>query len=67
MRPRPTTTSQAAITITTRAWDLLGLCKFQLGDDAGAAEAFRAAEAAAPDVAAYGVRRRLAEARAHHG
>ncbi|HEX5587789.1 MAG TPA: glycosyltransferase family 2 protein [Acidimicrobiia bacterium] len=49
------------------AWDLLGLCKFQLGDDGGAAEAFRAAEAAAPDVAAYGVRRRLAEARAHHG
>ncbi|MET0628658.1 MAG: glycosyltransferase [Acidimicrobiia bacterium] len=46
------------------SWDLLGLCRFQLGDDAGAAEAFRAAEAAAPDVAAYGVRRRLAEARA---
>ena len=46
------------------AWDLLGLCRFQLGDDAAAAEAFRAAERAAPTVAAYNVRRRLAEARA---
>ncbi len=46
------------------AWDLLGLCRFQLGDDRGAAEAFRLAEAAAPDVDAYRVRRRLAEARA---
>jgi glycosyltransferase involved in cell wall biosynthesis len=46
------------------AWDLLGLCRFQLGDDPGAAEAFRRAEAAAPDVDAYRVRRQLAEARA---
>jgi tetratricopeptide (TPR) repeat protein len=46
------------------AWDLLGLCRFQLGDDGGAAEAFRHAEAAAPAVEAYRVRRRLAEARA---
>ncbi len=46
------------------AWDLLGLCRFQLGDDAAAAEAFGAAERAAPTVAAYNVRRRLAEARA---
>lgn len=46
------------------AWDLLGLCRFQLGDDDGAAEAFRHAEAAAPETEAYRVRRRLAEARA---
>jgi tetratricopeptide (TPR) repeat protein len=46
------------------AWNLLGLCRFELGDDAGAADAFRRAEAAAPDSPAYGVRRRLAEARA---
>jgi glycosyltransferase involved in cell wall biosynthesis len=44
-------------------WDLLGLCRFQLGDDEGAAHAFREAERAAPDVTAYSVRRRLAEAR----
>jgi glycosyltransferase involved in cell wall biosynthesis len=46
------------------AWDLLGLCRFQLGDDQGAAEAFRRAEEAGPAVDAYRVRRRLAEARA---
>jgi glycosyltransferase involved in cell wall biosynthesis len=46
------------------AWNLLGLCRFELGDDAGAADAFGRAEAAAPDNPAYGVRRRLAEARA---
>ena len=46
------------------AWDLLGLSRFALGDDALAAEAFRHAEAAAPGVEAYAVRRRLAEARA---
>ena len=46
------------------AWDLLGLCRFQLGDDEGAAAAFRRAEEADPAVEAYRVRRRLAEARA---
>lgn len=49
------------------AWDLLGLCRFAAGDDAGAAEAFGRAEAAAPDVEAYAVRRRLAQARAAAG
>jgi glycosyltransferase involved in cell wall biosynthesis len=46
------------------AWNLLGLCRFELGDDDGAADAFRRAEEAAPGNPAYGVRRRLAEARA---
>jgi tetratricopeptide (TPR) repeat protein len=46
------------------AWDLQGLCRFALHDFAGAAESFRSAEQAAPEVAAHGVRRRLAEARA---
>jgi glycosyltransferase involved in cell wall biosynthesis len=46
------------------AWSLLGLCHFALGDDAAAADAFRHAEALAPDDASYAVRRRLAEARA---
>lgn len=45
------------------AWNLLGLCRFELRNDAGAAQAFRHAEAAAPDNPAYGVRRRLAESR----
>ncbi|HEY1777466.1 MAG TPA: glycosyltransferase family 2 protein [Solirubrobacteraceae bacterium] len=45
------------------ALNLLGLCRFALGDFAGAAEAFAAAEAAAPGVPDYGVRRRLAQAR----
>src|SRR5690606_39379861 len=45
------------------AWDLQGLCHFALGDFAAAAGAFGRAEAAAPHVAAHGVRRRLAEAR----
>jgi tetratricopeptide (TPR) repeat protein len=46
------------------AWSLLGLCCFALGDDAAAADAFRHAEQLAPDDPSYGVRRRLAEARA---
>jgi Flp pilus assembly protein TadD len=46
------------------AWNLLGLCRFELGDNAGAVDAFRRAEQAAPDNAGYEVRRRLAEARA---
>ena len=45
-------------------WNLLGLCHFELGDDAAAAAAFARAEAAAPAVADYRVRRLLAEARA---
>jgi len=45
------------------AWNLLGLCRFELGDDAGAADAFRRAEAAAPGNPAYRVRRRLTESR----
>lgn len=45
-------------------WNLLGLCRFQLGDDEGAAEAFVRAEQLAPDEPAYRARRRLAEARA---
>jgi tetratricopeptide (TPR) repeat protein len=46
------------------AWSLLGLCHFSLGDDAAAAAAFARAERLAPDEPSYGVRRRLAEARA---
>ncbi|HEY3669808.1 MAG TPA: glycosyltransferase family 2 protein [Acidimicrobiia bacterium] len=46
------------------AWSLLGLCRFALGDDAAAADAFGRAEQLAPGDASYGVRRRLAEARA---
>lgn len=46
------------------AWSLLGLCRFALGDDAAAADAFRCAERCAPDDQSYAVRRRLAEARA---
>jgi glycosyltransferase involved in cell wall biosynthesis len=46
------------------AWGLLGLCRFALGDDAAAADAFGRAEQLAPDDPSYGVRRRLAEARA---
>jgi glycosyltransferase involved in cell wall biosynthesis len=45
-------------------WNLLGQCRFSLGDDAGAADAFRHAEAAAPAELAYRTRRMLAEARA---
>jgi tetratricopeptide (TPR) repeat protein len=45
-------------------WDLRGLCEFALGDHAAAAESFRRAEAANPDIEVYGVRRRLAEASA---
>jgi glycosyltransferase involved in cell wall biosynthesis len=46
------------------AWSLIGLCRFALGDDGAAAEAFRQAERYAPGDASYVVRRRLAEARA---
>jgi tetratricopeptide (TPR) repeat protein len=46
------------------AWGLLGLCRFALGDDAEAADAFARAEELAPGDPSYGVRRRLAEARA---
>ncbi len=46
------------------AWHTLGLCRFTLADDAGAAAAFANAEAADPENAAYRTRRRLAEARA---
>ena len=46
------------------AWELLGRCRFALGDDAGAADAFAHAEHAAPDTDAYRVQRRLADARA---
>ena len=45
------------------AWNSLGLCRFALGDDAGAVAAFSRAEAADPDNPAYRTRRRLAEAR----
>ena len=44
-------------------WHALGLCRFALGDFAGAAEAFRLAEAADPANAAYRSRRQLAESR----
>ncbi len=46
------------------SWGLIGLCRFALGDDAAAADAFRRAEQYAPGDTAYVVRRRLAEARA---
>jgi tetratricopeptide (TPR) repeat protein len=46
------------------SWSLIGLCRFALGDDAAAADAFRRAERFAPDDSSYAVRRRLAEARA---
>ena len=46
------------------AWNALGLCRFQLGDNEGAATAFRHAEAADPANEAYRIRRLLAEARA---
>jgi tetratricopeptide (TPR) repeat protein len=46
------------------AWNLLGLCRFALGEWAAAAQAFARAEQAAPQVPDYAVRRRLAEARA---
>jgi tetratricopeptide (TPR) repeat protein len=46
------------------AWSLIGLCRFALGDDAAAADAFRHAERYAPGDESYVVRRRLAEARA---
>ncbi len=49
------------------AWSLVGLCRFALGDDADAADAFRRAEDCAPDDQSYAVRRRLAEARADSG
>jgi glycosyltransferase involved in cell wall biosynthesis len=45
-------------------WNLLGLCRFALGEWSAAADAFAEAERAAPEVPAYAVRRRLAQARA---
>jgi len=49
------------------AWNLLGLCRFALGDWGDAARAFARAEEAAPGVPDYAVRRRLAQARAGAG
>jgi len=49
------------------AWNGIGLARFALGDDAGALEAFRNAEAADPENEAYRTRRRLAEVRAAAG
>jgi cytochrome c-type biogenesis protein CcmH/NrfG len=46
------------------AWNGLGLARIALGDTAGAADAFRHAEACNPDEPAYAARHRLAEARA---
>ena len=46
------------------AWNLLGLCRFALGDDAAAAEAFGRAEREAPTDPTYRTRRQLAAARA---
>ncbi len=46
------------------SWNLLGLCRFSRGDDAGAAVAFAQAEDAAPGNLAYRTRRLLAESRA---
>ena len=48
-------------------WNLLGQCRFSLGDDASAADAFARAEAAAPDDLSYRTRRLLAAARASAG
>jgi glycosyltransferase involved in cell wall biosynthesis len=49
------------------AWNLVGLCRFALGEWSEAARAFARAEEAAPGVPDYAVRRRLAEARAGTG
>ena len=46
------------------SWNLLGLGRFALGDDAAAAVAFARAEALAPHDVGYSTRRRLARARA---
>ncbi len=46
------------------AWNLQGLCRFARGDWPAAADAFARAERAAPEVAEYAVRRKLAQARA---
>jgi glycosyltransferase involved in cell wall biosynthesis len=69
-----TSLSPAQIVATGSAYDervlgewalnLLGLCRFALEDWAGAADAFARAQAAAPQVPDYAVRRRLAAARA---
>jgi len=48
------------------AWHARGLARFHLGDFAGAADDFAAAEHDAPDVEEYRVKRRLAQARAAH-
>jgi hypothetical protein len=45
------------------SWNLLGLCRFALGEWHAAVDAFAQAELAAPEVADYSVRRRLAQAR----
>ena len=51
----------------TREWtfNARGVCRYQLGDLAGAAADFGRAEALAPDVAEYRARRALVEARLH--
>lgn len=51
----------------TREWtfNARGLCRYQLGDLAGAAADFGRAEALAPDVTEYRARRALVEARLH--
>jgi glycosyltransferase involved in cell wall biosynthesis len=46
------------------AWNLLGLCRFALGEDAAAAVAFQRAEREAPGDLGYRTRRQLAETRA---
>jgi glycosyltransferase involved in cell wall biosynthesis len=46
------------------AWHLLGLCRYAIGDAAGAADAFGRAEACAPENREYTTKRRLAHARA---
>jgi tetratricopeptide (TPR) repeat protein len=46
------------------AWNLLGLCRFSLGEDAAAAAAFERAEREAPGNLGYRTRRQLAETRA---
>jgi hypothetical protein len=62
------TTARQAVSVNVRvlgdwAHHARGMARFHLGDHAGAAEDFAAAERLAPGVAEYGVKRRLAEAR----
>src|SRR5439155_9285115 len=42
------------------SWSLIGLCRFALGDDVAAADAFRRADRWAPDGSSFGGRRRPA-------